>query len=295
MSHFLLMHASAIRLSVFAGVFTVMALWELIAPRRQQHTGRQRRWPGNLGIVVLDSLLARLVFPTAAVGVAAFVESHGWGLFHALRAPGWLALTGSFVVLDLAIYLQHVLFHAVPNLWRLHRVHHTDLEFDVTTGARFHPLEIVLSLVIKFGVIVALGAPVLAVLVFEVVLNATTMFNHGNVGLPRRVDRALRWITVTPDMHRVHHSWYPHETNTNFGFNLPWWDRLFGTYRAEPQDGQTGMTIGINQFRDLNELRLDRLLWQPFRGPVDSYPINALPEASAGGDVPRSPPPPPPG
>lgn len=286
MSDYLLTHASTIRLGVFVSIFAVMAGWESLAPRRLQRTGRLRRWPGNLGIVVVDSLLVRLIFPTAAVGVAVFAQSHGWGLLHALQTPVWLALISSMLVLDLAIYLQHVLFHAVPGLWRLHRMHHTDAEFDVTTGARFHPIEILLSLVIKFGVIAALGAPALAVLIFEVVLNATSMFNHGNVHLPTRVDKVLRWFVVTPDMHRVHHSWYPHETNSNFGFNLPWWDRLFGTYRAQPQDGQTGMTIGINQFRDPGELRLDRLLSQPFRGPVNSYPINAQPAPADAADRP---------
>ncbi|MEO5559029.1 MAG: sterol desaturase family protein [Dokdonella sp.] len=255
-----------------------MALWEMLAPRRPQAIGRWRRWPSNLGIVVLDSVLVRLIFPTAAVGVAMFSEAHTWGLFHAWQAPPWFALVASLLLLDLTIYLQHVMLHAVPLLWRLHRMHHTDLEFDLTTGARFHPLEILLSLVIKLGVIVALGAPALAVLAFEVVLNVTSMFNHGNVRLPQRLDRLLRWLLVTPDMHRVHHSWHPDETNSNFGFNLSWWDRVFGTYRAQSRDGQTGLTIGINQFRDPRELRLDRMLWQPFRGPVDSYPINARAE-----------------
>jgi sterol desaturase/sphingolipid hydroxylase (fatty acid hydroxylase superfamily) len=258
----------------------------VLAPRRPQRIGRLRRWPANLGIVALDSVLVRLLMPTAAVGVALFAETHHWGLLHVLQAPAWLALIGSMLLLDLAIYLQHVLFHAVPGLWRLHRMHHTDLEFDVTTGARFHPLEILLSLAIKLGVIAALGAPALAVLIFEVVLNATSMFNHGNVGLPQRLDDMLRWLVVTPDMHRVHHSWIPHETNSNFGFNLPWWDRLFGTYLAQPQDGQLGMTIGINQFRDPRELRLDRMLWQPLRGPVNSYPINARPEHTDGAQEP---------
>ncbi|MEO5810991.1 MAG: sterol desaturase family protein, partial [Rhodanobacter sp.] len=259
-------------------IFCVMALWEVLAPKRQQTIGRWRRWPSNLGIVVLDSVLVRLIFPTAAVGVALFAEARGWGLFHAWGVPDWFVLVASMLLLDLAIYLQHVMLHAVPLLWRLHRMHHTDIEFDLTTGARFHPVEIMLSLVIKLGVIVALGAPAVAVLAFEVVLNVTSMFNHGNVRLPRRLDRVLRWVLVTPDMHRVHHSWHPDETNSNFGFNLPWWDRLFGTYRAQPRDGHTGMTIGINQFRDPRELRLDRMLWQPLRGPVNSYPINARPE-----------------
>ncbi len=275
MTTFLLTHEPAIRLVAFASIFGAMALWEVLAPRRRQTVGRWRRWPANLGIVVLDSLLVRLIFPTAAVGVALFAQTHGWGLFHAWGVPAWFAVAASMLLLDMAIYLQHVMFHAVPLLWRLHRMHHTDLEFDLTTGARFHPLEILLSLVIKLAVIVALGAPAVAVLAFEVVLNVTSMFNHGNVGLPRRLDRVLRWLLVTPDMHRVHHSWHPDETNSNFGFNLPWWDRVFGTYRAQPRDGHRGMTIGINQFRDPRELRLDRMLWQPLRGPVDSYPINS--------------------
>lgn len=278
MAPFLLAHEPAIRLGAFAGIFAVMALWETLAPRRRQAIGRWRRWPGNLGIVVLNSVLVRLLFPTAAVGVALFAETHGWGLLHVLKAPNWLAFGASVLLLDLAIYLQHVLFHAVPGLWRLHRMHHTDLEFDLTTGARFHPLEILLSLGIKLGVIVALGAPATAVLVFEVLLNATSMFNHGNVRLPVPLDRLLRRFLVTPDMHRVHHSWHPDETNSNFGFNVPWWDRLFGTYRAQPRDGHLNMTLGINQFRDPRELRLDRMLWQPFRGSTESYPINARPE-----------------
>lgn len=286
MTSFLLTHEPAIRLAAFAGIFAVMALWEVLAPRRRQTVGRWRRWPANLGIVVLDSLLVRLLFPTAAVGVALYAEAHGWGLLHALGVPGWPAVVASLLLLDLAIYLQHVMLHAVPLLWRLHRMHHTDLEFDLTTGARFHPLEIVLSLVIKFGIIVALGAPAVAVLVFEIALNVTSMFNHGNIGLPRRLDRMVRWLLVTPDMHRVHHSWHPDETNSNFGFNLPWWDRLFGTYRAQPRDGHRGMTIGINQFRDPRELRLDRMLWQPLRGPVNSYPINAQPDHPGGPGMP---------
>jgi sterol desaturase/sphingolipid hydroxylase (fatty acid hydroxylase superfamily) len=244
-----------------------------VAPRRKQTIGRGQRWPSNIGVVVLDTLLVRLVFPTAAVGVALLAEAHGWGLLHALNAPAWLSIISSVILLDLAIYLQHVLFHAVPVLWRLHRVHHADLEFDVTTGARFHPIEILLSMGIKLGVVAALGAPAVAVLIFEVLLNATSMFNHGNVRLPQRIDPVLRWIVVTPDMHRVHHSVVPRETNSNFGFNLPWWDRLCGTYRAQPAAGHGGMTIGIEQFRDPRELRLDRMLLQPFRDDDRLYPL----------------------
>jgi sterol desaturase/sphingolipid hydroxylase (fatty acid hydroxylase superfamily) len=269
----LLAHEPAIRLGAFAGVFAAMAIWELLTPRRQQRIGRLRRWPSNLGIVVLNTLLIRLAFPVAAVGAALAAQSHGWGLFHWLPVPIWLAVVASILLLDLAIYLQHVLFHAVPVLWRLHRMHHADLEFDVTTGARFHPLEIVLSMVIKLGVVAALGAPAVAVVIFEVLLNATSMFSHGNVRIAGWLEPALRGVVVTPDMHRVHHSIVPSETNSNFGFNLSWWDRLFGTYRVEPAAGQDGMTIGIEQFRDPRDLRLDRMLVQPFRGDDRLYPL----------------------
>ncbi len=260
-----LAYESLIRISAFAGIFAAMALWELLAPRRRQAIRRLVRWPANLGVVLLDTVLVRLVFPTAAVGVAVVADAGRWGMFHAWEVPTWVAVTGSVLVLDLAIYLQHVLFHAVPVLWRLHRVHHADLEFDVTTGTRFHPLEMLLSMAIKIGVVAAIGAPPISVLTFEVLLNATSMFNHGNARLPGPLDGVLRWLVVTPDMHRVHHSVVTGETNSNFGFNLPWWDRLFGTYRAEPAAGHEGMTIGLEQFRDPAELRLDRLLLQPFR------------------------------
>lgn len=218
----LLAYEPYVRLGAAAAVFVAMALWEFLGPRRRQAIGRDRRWPNNLGIVILDAILVRIAFPMTLVGFALVAEARGFGLFHAFAAPAWLAVVGSVVLLDLAIYLQHVLFHAVPALWRVHRMHHADLEFDVTTGLRFHPIEILLSLVIKVAVIAALGAPALAVLIFEVLLNATSMFNHGNVRIPQRLDRALRWIVVTPDMHRVHHSILSRETNSNFGFNLPW-------------------------------------------------------------------------
>jgi sterol desaturase/sphingolipid hydroxylase (fatty acid hydroxylase superfamily) len=272
-SEIVLANEPIIRLAAFAGIFAVMALWELLAPRRTQAIGRGRRWPSNLGIVVVDTLLVRLVFPTAAVGMALIAEERGWGLFNSFDLPYALAFLASVLLLDLAIYLQHVLFHAVPILWRLHRMHHADLEFDVTTGIRFHPVEILLSMVIKFAVIAALGTPAAAVLLFEVILNATSMFNHGNVELPQRIDRWLRWIVVTPEMHRVHHSVVAREANSNFGFNLPWWDRLFGTYRSQPEAGHLGMTIGISQFRDRGELRLDRMLIQPLRGDTRDYPL----------------------
>lgn len=274
MADILFSHEPWIRLGAFGGFFAAMALWEMLAPRRRQAISRLRRWPGNLGVVVIDTLLVRLVFPTAAVGVALVAQTGGWGLLPALDVSPWLAVVIAVVVLDLAIYLQHVLFHAVPVLWRLHRMHHADLEIDVTTGARFHPIEILLSMAIKLGVVAALGAPAVAVLIFEVLLNATSMFNHGNVRLPQALDRVLRLLVVTPDMHRVHHSILPRETNSNFGFNLPWWDRLFGTYRAQPQAGHDGMTLGIDQFRDPRELRLDRMLLQPFRDDDHGYPLS---------------------
>ncbi|MBN9263397.1 MAG: sterol desaturase family protein [Hyphomicrobium sp.] len=250
---------------MFAVVFTIMALWEVLAPRRRQAIGRATRWPSNLGVVIIDTLLVRILFPTSAVGLALLAESQEFGLFNAWPVATWVSILASVAILDLAIYLQHVLFHAVPALWRLHRMHHADLEFDVTTGARFHPIEIVLSMLIKLAVIGAIGAPAIAVLVFEVLLNGTSMFNHSNIRLPSRVDRVLRWFIVTPDMHRVHHSVVVRETNSNFGFNLPWWDRIFGTYRSQPTAGHEAMTIGIEQIRDPAEQRLDRMLTQPFR------------------------------
>jgi len=262
-----------IRLVAFAGIFAAMAVWEALAPRRDQRLGRGTRWPSNIGIVVLDTVLVRLVFPTTAVGLALVAEARGWGLFHALDLPAWASVPLAVAALDFAIYLQHVLFHAVPALWRLHRMHHADLDIDVTTGARFHPIEILLSMGIKLGVVAVLGTPAVAVLAFEVLLNATSMFNHSNVRIPIWLDRVLRWIVVTPDMHRVHHSIVARETNSNFGFNLPWWDRLFGTYRDQPAAGHETMTIGIEQFRDPRELGLDRMLLQPFHGDVGRYPI----------------------
>jgi sterol desaturase/sphingolipid hydroxylase (fatty acid hydroxylase superfamily) len=267
MSDFILAHEPIIRISAFFCILIVMAFWEAAAPRRQRAFSRWVRWPSNLGLVFLNTLVVRLSIPVAVVGIAALGEQRGWGLLNNVALPNWGRIAIAVLVLDLVIYLQHVLFHAVPVLWRLHRMHHADLDFDVTTGARFHPIEILLSMGLKLAVVAALGAPPIAVLVFEVVLNATAMFNHGNVGLPERLDRGLRWIIVTPDMHRVHHSVIPHETNSNFGFNLPWWDRLFGTYCALPAAGQEGMTIGLDRFRDPGQLRLDRMLIQPFTEP----------------------------
>jgi sterol desaturase/sphingolipid hydroxylase (fatty acid hydroxylase superfamily) len=254
-----------IRLAAFGVFFAVFALWELAAPRRALGIGRGRRWPSNLGILVADVLTVRVLVPTAAVGASLYAAGSGIGLIHYLNLRLSVAALIGFLALDLAIYLQHVVFHKVPVLWRLHRIHHADLDIDVTTGVRFHPIEILISLAIKIAVILALGVPVVAVILFEVVLNVTSMFNHSNVSMPAWLDRVLRFIVVTPDMHRVHHSVVRKETDSNFGFNLPWWDRLFRTYRAQPEAGHTGMTIGIPIFRDPGELRLDRMLTQPFR------------------------------
>ena len=269
---------ATIRLACFLGIFAAIALWEVAAPRRARSASRLARWPSNIAIVALNTLLARIVVPIAAVGLAAIGKAEGWGLLNAASLPPLAKVAVAVVVLDLAIYLQHVMFHAVPALWRLHRMHHADLDFDVTTGARFHPIEILLSAGIKMIVVAALGPPAVAVLIFEVLLNATAMFNHGNVRIALGLDRALRWLVVTPDMHRVHHSIEVEETNSNFGFNLPWWDRMFGPFRDQPAAGHEAMTIGLDQFRDPGELRLDRMLTQPFRESVGRYPIGRRPD-----------------
>jgi len=255
----------ALRLGIAATIFALLALWELAAPRRKLSVGRLKRWPGNIGIVVVNVVLVRLLVPTAAVGAALYAAGEGIGLLHWLQLRLTFAFLIGFLALDFAIWAQHVAFHKIPILWRLHSMHHADLDIDATTGLRFHPFEILISLAIKIGVILAVGVPPVAVIFFEVVLNATSMFNHTNARMPYWLDRALRLIVVTPDMHRVHHSIVRRETDSNFGFNLPWWDWLFGTYRRDPEAGHDGMTIGIPQFRDPGESRLDRLLTQPFR------------------------------
>jgi sterol desaturase/sphingolipid hydroxylase (fatty acid hydroxylase superfamily) len=256
-----------IRLSVFAAVLVAMAVLERAFPRRPQRLG-WRRWPSNFGLVALSSALLRLVAPAGAVGVAVWAETQGLGLFPALGVPGWLAGVASVLLLDLLVYAQHRVFHAVPVLWRLHRVHHADPELDASSGLRFHPVEILLSLALKAAAVVALGAPPEAVLVFEVLLNATALFNHANLALPGWLDRPLRLVLVTPDMHRVHHSEIRTEMNSDFGFCLSVWDRLFGTYVAEPRQGQLGMVIGVPGYRADAAQRLDRLLLQPLR-PAD--------------------------
>jgi sterol desaturase/sphingolipid hydroxylase (fatty acid hydroxylase superfamily) len=272
---FVLAHEPALRLGFFLGVFVVVALWELLSPRRTLSVSKGLRWGSNLGLVVLNTVALRLVFPLAAVGVAAFCAQRGWGLLNYFQLPFWAATVLAVVAMDFVIWLQHVMVHAVPALWRLHRVHHADLDYDLTTGARFHPIEIGLSMLIKFATVVVLGPSVVAVVVFEVLLNATAMFNHGNIRLPAALDRVLRYVLVTPDMHRVHHSVEDDECNSNFGFSLTWWDRLLGTYRAQPRAGQEGMMIGIREYRNPHEVdRLDGMLLLPFKGKITDYALN---------------------
>ena len=265
MTELVLAHQSSLRLGLFAGVFAAMLAWEALAPRLPRVAPRARRWPGNIAVAVLGALVLRLAFPLTAVAWAAEMSSRGIGLLNLVAMPAWAAVPVAVAALDLAIWGQHVVFHRVPLLWRLHRMHHADTDLDVTSGARFHPLEILLSMAIKFAVIAALGAPALAVLAFEALLNACSMFNHSNVALPPRVEAALRLFLVTPDIHRIHHSARREETDSNFGFCLPWWDRLAGTWRAAPADGQAGIRIGLAEFRAPEEARLDRMLTQPFR------------------------------
>jgi sterol desaturase/sphingolipid hydroxylase (fatty acid hydroxylase superfamily) len=262
-----------IRLTAFLSVLSVMALWEIWAPRRSLSTSKGRRWAANLSIVVLDALIIRLFFATGAVGAAIFAADKGWGLLNQLDWSGWVEVILALMVLDLVLYLQHVMFHAVPQFWRLHMIHHADLDCDVTTGLRFHPIEVSLSMVIKLAAVAAIGPSPLAVVIFEVLLNATSMFNHSNIRMSPTAHRILRWLVVTPDMHRIHHSIVTRETNTNFGFNLPWWDWLLGTYRPEPEAGQEMMTLGLEQYRDPARLTLTRLLVLPFVGTTGNYPL----------------------
>ncbi len=273
-------HEPAIRLGAFFAMFALMALWEALAPRRARRLPRRVRWWHNLALVVLNSLILRLLFPVAAVGFALLGAERGWGLLNAFDVPFWWAFVLSVIALDAAIYLQHVMFHAVPLLWRLHRVHHADADIDVTTGARFHPIEILLSMLIKLAVIAVLGAPAAAVLTFEVLLNATAMFNHANLRLPETVDRFLRLGLVTPEMHRIHHSMEPDETNSNFGFNLPWWDRLSGTYRDRARLPQESMAIGVQGITGRDDaVKLAGMLALPFAEGGDGLAIGSARES----------------
>ncbi len=263
-----------IRLFFFFSIFALVVLWEVLAPRRALTTSKKNRWVSNLGITVLNPLVVRLVFPVLAVDMAVRAQERGWGLLNNFDLPYWLALIIGIAVLDLMIYLQHVMFHAIPILWRLHMVHHADLDYDLTTGLRFHPIEIILSMGVKLSVVMALGPPAAAVLIFEIILNGMAMFNHGNIRMLPWIDHLLRYFIVTPDMHRVHHSVIIRETNSNYGFNMAWWDRLFGTYHDRPAKGHEGMTIGLTQFRASKRLTLPWLLILPFVGDTGPQPIN---------------------
>ena len=274
-AEFVINHEIVFRLGFFFGILGVMALWEWAAPRRVLTISKPIRWVNNIGIVVINTLLLRIIFPSAAVGMAIFAQKHGWGLLNYIQVSYAIATIISVVAMDFVIYLQHVMFHAVPIFWRIHRMHHADLDFDVTTGIRFHPFEIILSMLIKFAVVMVMGPPVLGVIIFEVLLNATSMFNHGNVRILCGLDRILRWIVVTPEMHRVHHSVVYYEINSNFGFNLPLWDRVLGTYCDQPRMGHEGMTIGLGNFRDIKNCAiLPGMLAIPFIGKIAGYTID---------------------
>lgn len=253
-----------LRLTAFLSVFSLLAVAEAVWPRRALTNSKPRRWLGNLAIVTLDALLVRLFFPLAPFGLAAMAQTNGWGLFNRFGVHDWPELLASLLLLDLVIYFQHRLFHRMPLFWRFHRMHHTDLDLDVSSGVRFHPVEIALSLIIKAAAVLLIGIAPRSVLLFEILLNATSLFSHANMRLPVGIDRWTRLFVVTPDMHRVHHSVIPRETDSNFGFNLPWWDRLFCTYRAQPRDGHDLMIIGLREFRELDKLGLRQLLLLPF-------------------------------
>ena len=266
MTEFIFANEGKLRLGFFFGILIVMAIWEVISPRRELSIDKSTRWLSNLGIVVLNTIVLRLLFPAAAVGVALYASKKGYGLFNTIELPFTLVIILSVLLMDMLIYWQHRIFHSVPLFWRIHRMHHADQDIDVTTGSRFHPVEIVLSMLIKFAAVLLLGIPIVAIIIFEIVLNLTAMFNHSNVNLPLSLDKVIRKLIVTPDMHRVHHSVIAKETNSNFGFNLSIWDKLFGSYIAQPSEGHLAMTIGLNEYRDSRvSQRIDEMLLIPFK------------------------------
>lgn len=260
-----------IRVGSYLSMLGIMAVWEVLAPRRQLTASKACRWMGNLTIVLLNTVMARLLFMGGVVATAVMAEEQGWGLFNMVEGPAWLEVAGALVALDFIIYWQHQVFHYVPILWRFHMMHHSDLDLDVTSGVRFHPVEIIVSTMIKSSSVLALGVAPAAVVIFEIALNATSLFNHSNVRMPFGLDHVLRWFVVTPDMHRIHHSTNVRETNSNFGFNVPWWDRLFGTYCAEPALGQTGMKIGLEHLGPPVCLNLFMMLRFPFVTHLGRY------------------------
>ena len=264
MESYLVNHEAQFRLGVFLSILVSVCVLEVFFPKRKLNYKRIVRWPNNIGIVILNTLALRFVIPLSAVGTALYAETHSLGLFNQLQWPFWLVSISSVIFLDLVIYTQHVVFHRVPILWRLHRMHHADRDYDFTLGSRFHPIEIVLSMLIKVAIVFSFGIPVVSVILFEMILNGMAMFNHGNFRIPFKLDALLRLILVTPDMHRVHHSDIPAETHSNFGFNLSCWDRLFKTYISQPQKGHKEMTIGLPIFKDSKYLKLPYMLKIPF-------------------------------
>lgn len=267
-------YESMIRLGSFFGFFALLTIWEISAPKRELLHLRRFRWLSNLGLIVISSILVRFVFPTAAVGIALIVEQNHWGFLYYFDLPFLIHFIAAFILMDLSLYFQHVIFHSLPMFWRFHRVHHSDLDCDVTTGLRFHPFEILLSILIKFLTISAFGIPVLTVVIFEVILNAASMFTHSNIKIPETIERIVRWIIVTPDMHRIHHSLHENETNSNFGFFISAWDRIFGTYIGQPQQGHKEMQIGLDEFREPKWQNLRWLIYLPFVSKIKGYALN---------------------
>jgi len=266
MTDFIFQNEGKLRLGFFFGILIIMAIWEVLSPRRELNIDKSFRWMSNLSIVVLNTIVLRLLFPAAAVGMAAYAAKNNYGLFNLIDMPSAFELVFCVIFMDMLIYWQHVIFHRVPILWRIHRMHHADQDIDVTTGSRFHPVEIILSMLIKFAAVLILGIPIVAIILFEIILNLTAMFNHSNVNLPQSLDKLIRKIIVTPDMHRVHHSVIPKETNSNYGFNLSLWDKLFGTYIEQPEMGHLEMTIGLYEYRDEKiSQALDEMLLIPFK------------------------------
>lgn len=275
---------AAVRMTVWIIIFAVMAVWEVVAPRRVLVAGKANRWFANLVIACFNVILVRLVFPIVPVALATLAGAKGWGLLNRFDAPAWIEFVMAIVILDLATYLRHFMYHVLPPLWRLHLVHHADRDVDVSTGLRYHPLEVIISFLVRMSVVSVIGPDPAAVAVYEILLNGMVMFNHGNVRVPAGIDAILRSVAVTPDMHRVHHSEVIGETNSNFGFVLSWWDRLVGTYRAEPAAGHEDMAIGLGQYRDSAGLTLPKLIILPAIADTGGYDINRRgPEEGAGG------------
>lgn len=267
-------YESYIRLGSFLAIFALLTIWEISSPKRKLLQLRYFRWFCNIGLITISSILVRFIIPTAAVGIALHVEQEQLGFLNLYELPFIVKFILAFVLMDLAIYFQHVMFHALPLFWRFHRVHHSDLDCDITTGLRFHPFEMIISIIFKFLIITSIGAPVLAVVFFEIILNAASMFTHSNIKIPSVIESMVRWFIVTPDMHRIHHSIKENETNSNFGFFISIWDRLLGTYIHEPAQGHVNMQIGLRKFREPKWQNLRWLIYLPFVDKISGYSIN---------------------